>query len=681
MQPGIWQVPECPWLISYPSPLFDEIRLAVVDAFFSIPRGGAEIGGVLYGSHTESEVRISAFRPMECEHALGPTFLLSGKDLARLAAQLEGAAADPALRGLEAVGWYHSHTRSDIFLSEADLEIYNRFFPEPWQVALVLRPAGMKPTRAGFFFRGRQGAIQSSASYLEFVVGGAVEPPPQGNGRPRPAPAPQPVPVNRTPEPAPEPAPEPPAAPPPAAEATLPASLPAASAMLQRIETLPARAPSEAAPPIEMRPTEFVPPAYMIPQAQPPSRARLWIALALVAAALALIAYITADFWMRGAAGKGPYLHLQALDTQGQLRIQWDRGGPAAQDAQSGVLEITDGQATTAMPLDAVKIRAGSFQYARQSEMVEVHMTVRTTKGKSFEEFTSFIGQPPPAATAQDLDKQKRAAELAAEAERARGDLKKEELRSLELQRSLEQMRLLLRREEERKRVENQMPSPARPAPAASQTAANTNPAPPPQTPPPQPKPQAPPVAVSQAPPAVKPPAPAPERPPAAVERPAPQPAPTQTSSTSQTQSAPPQVSRPQPPVSRTQPPPVQTPAPQPARLPLSGKWIYSAGSASGSPFPPETITLNLTESGGQVRGIFSGRYRVPRGNRFSGRVTFSFEGPARAGSSKFPFTASDGMKGDIEIIRLPGRQDAIEVVWRSERDKLTFDDLYFRLP
>jgi hypothetical protein len=38
-------------------------------------------------------------------------------------------------------------------------------------------------------------------------------------------------------------------------------------------------------------------------------------------------------------------------------------------------------------------------------------------------------------------------------------------------------------------------------------------------------------------------------------------------------------------------------------------------------------------------------------------------------------------MKGDLEIIRLPGKQDAIEVVWTSPQDKLTFDDIFFRVP
>jgi hypothetical protein len=380
---------------------------------------------------------------------------------------------------------------------------------------------------------------------------------------------------------------------------------------------------------------------------------------------------------------KPPSLQLQVLEMQGQLRIQWNRAGLATRDVQSGVLEIIDGQATTAVPLDAAKIRAGSFQYARQSEMVEVHMTVRTANGKSAEEFASFIGKPPGQASAQDSEKQKEAAELAAEAERARGDLKKEEQRSAELQRSLDQMRQTLRREEERRRVENQMPAEnprsATPAPAnagrppvATPSASSQAPATPPaakQAAPP-PKPQPPPTATSQM---VKPPGTVPERPQTTTDRPLP------------AQASPPPPAPPSPPqqpaASGTRP---QETAPPPVPQPLqsfSGKWIYSAGSASGSPFPPETITLNLTESGGRVRGIFSGRYRAPKNSRFNGRVTFSFEGAVGRNSSKFPFESSDGMKGDIEIIRLPGRQDAIEVVWRSERDKLTFDDLYFRLP
>ena len=88
-----------------------------------------------------------------------------------------------------------------------------------------------------------------------------------------------------------------------------------------------------------------------------------------------------------------------------------------------------------------------------------------------------------------------------------------------------------------------------------------------------------------------------------------------------------------------------------------------------------------LTEAHNQVTGNFTGRYKVPKNGRVNPRVSFSFEGPLHNGSSKFFFTSADGMKGEIELIRLPGKEDAIEVVWYSERDKLTFDDIFFRMP
>jgi proteasome lid subunit RPN8/RPN11 len=46
------------------------------------------------------------------------------------------------------VGWYHSHPRMGIFLSNLDLEIQRDFFVQPWQVALVLNAQG---SEGGFF--------------------------------------------------------------------------------------------------------------------------------------------------------------------------------------------------------------------------------------------------------------------------------------------------------------------------------------------------------------------------------------------------------------------------------------------------------------------------------------------------------------------------------------------------
>jgi len=38
------------------------------------------------------------------------------------------------------VGWYHTHPRMGIFLSGYDTWLHNHFFPQPWQIALVVEP-------------------------------------------------------------------------------------------------------------------------------------------------------------------------------------------------------------------------------------------------------------------------------------------------------------------------------------------------------------------------------------------------------------------------------------------------------------------------------------------------------------------------------------------------------------
>jgi proteasome lid subunit RPN8/RPN11 len=161
-----WSIPQCPFLIEYSRKALDDIRLAVVDAFFSLPRGGAEIGGILLGRFEAQRLRILDYAPLECEHAFGPAFTLSPTDQTRLGEMLRQTYPG----GLRPVGWYHSHTRSEISLCEADLDIHNRYFPEAWQVALVLRPSTLQPTQAGFFFREPDGSLRAQSSYQEFVL-------------------------------------------------------------------------------------------------------------------------------------------------------------------------------------------------------------------------------------------------------------------------------------------------------------------------------------------------------------------------------------------------------------------------------------------------------------------------------------------------------------------------------
>jgi proteasome lid subunit RPN8/RPN11 len=54
------------------------------------------------------------------------------------------------------VGWYHTHPKMGIFLSNYDTWLHKNFFPEPWQVALVVEP---HDSLAGFFIRQSDGEL------------------------------------------------------------------------------------------------------------------------------------------------------------------------------------------------------------------------------------------------------------------------------------------------------------------------------------------------------------------------------------------------------------------------------------------------------------------------------------------------------------------------------------------
>src|SRR5579872_4961987 len=184
---GEWAAPGHTLRIEYALPALEQIRVDAIEGFNKVPHGGIEVGGVLFGAKESNTVVIAAARPLACEYALGPSFVLSEKDQSALRELLAAAPKDPELAGLVPVGWYHAHTRSGISLSGRDIELFNRFFPEPWQIALVVRPANFSPSRAGFFFRESNGSIHAESSYAEFDLPSlARTEPPQQNPEPAP---------------------------------------------------------------------------------------------------------------------------------------------------------------------------------------------------------------------------------------------------------------------------------------------------------------------------------------------------------------------------------------------------------------------------------------------------------------------------------------------------------------
>ncbi|HEY3743625.1 MAG TPA: hypothetical protein VGL53_27455 [Bryobacteraceae bacterium] len=164
-----WHPSQSPVAIEYTRPILDEVRDQSVAGYRRLSRGGVEVGGVLFGVREDGKVRILATQPIACEYKTGPSFILSEKDKVRLRTQLAEAEDVEELRGMAVVGWYVSHPRTGISLTDRDLDIFNEFFPDIWNVALVLKP-GDTSVHGGFFVREPHGALNFAQSYQEFTL-------------------------------------------------------------------------------------------------------------------------------------------------------------------------------------------------------------------------------------------------------------------------------------------------------------------------------------------------------------------------------------------------------------------------------------------------------------------------------------------------------------------------------
>jgi proteasome lid subunit RPN8/RPN11 len=353
----IWSVPGQPVRVEYSAAVLDEIRRAAVDGYHRVPHGGVETGGILFGTRQKNGVRISAWRPLTCEYTKGPSFVLSEAEELALPGKIQEWGSSAELAGLEPVGWYRAHNRSEILLSEVDLNFFHRFFPEAWQIGLIVRPAAFAPTRAGFFFRESGGDIRTQSSYREFVLA-----PVQSN-------VPLDVPADE-----------------PAAVAAPKAIGAAVSAPVPRVGN--GESQTSARPePSALEEYRINPPAVSGSLVSRPagSRRRWPLAVAILAVAAAVLGLWL--FTSRPARG----LALSATDAGGQLRITWDRSAPAIVRASGGTLEIVDGGAHTEVKLSAADLHSGSISYARETGDVQLRMMVYVPGNPPASEITHFL--------------------------------------------------------------------------------------------------------------------------------------------------------------------------------------------------------------------------------------------------------------------------------------------------
>ena len=369
-----WSAPGHPLRIEYHTAVLEQIRQTAVEGYHRVPHGGVETGGILLGTHQKNAVRIKAWRAIDCEYAKGPSFLLSAKDEAVLAEALKPGRSDAGRDRLEPVGWYRAHTRSEILLSDADLAFFKRFFPQPWQVGLIVRPASFAASRAGFFFREADGSIRAQSSYREFIL--------------TPVAAAAPAIVQAEP-----------AA--PISEAAAAVAVPeapriAVPAPQAAPEAAPAPAPPEARPVLQAQ--RYAPVHSLAAR----SARRKWYAAGLSVLAAAIL-----GFWLLKPSRQG--LALSATDMRGQLRIAWDGTARPIGRARYGSIEIDDHGVRTQVNLTAADLRSGSIFYARQSGDVAVRLTVDTPGSPPVAESTRFLrpgeSGPPPAPRAQPAKK------------------------------------------------------------------------------------------------------------------------------------------------------------------------------------------------------------------------------------------------------------------------------------
>lgn len=151
----LWPLPESSGAIESSRAVLEEIRQSAVNGFNSFGHGGLEIGGILYGAREGGITRILGCAEIACDHARGPGFVLSAADEQALAGQLASRIPEQMIP----VGWYCSHTRSGMALTAANRELFDRFFPQPWQIGLVVCPERFGPARIAIVLREADGRL------------------------------------------------------------------------------------------------------------------------------------------------------------------------------------------------------------------------------------------------------------------------------------------------------------------------------------------------------------------------------------------------------------------------------------------------------------------------------------------------------------------------------------------
>ena len=165
-----WIAPDGSSKVTYSLSLFHQLDTLVNDGYRRIPHGGVETGGLLFGSRSGNAMQVEAYRPIQCQHAFGPSFVLSDSDLTGIKEQLASAAADEELKGLQPVGWFIGHTRSPLQMSDREALWFDTLFPESGSLTVLVKPERFQPTHFGFLVRRSDGQLERDAALCAVIL-------------------------------------------------------------------------------------------------------------------------------------------------------------------------------------------------------------------------------------------------------------------------------------------------------------------------------------------------------------------------------------------------------------------------------------------------------------------------------------------------------------------------------
>jgi hypothetical protein len=597
-----------PFPLAVPGVLIATIWDQVNEGLRAVPRGGAEVGGLILGRRIQpATILAEAVVPISIEYHFGPSFRLSPSDLKGIEALMASLQKDPSQA---VVGFYRSRTRNDSLSEESEsavlatLEQAHTSFASDFHYYVAFTPASRSTMTASVSFRKEEGwddwqhvmlvmNLRPAAQPIEFPPPKATHAPgPQFEQPPlRTAPAPppesQPLPVeDRRPEPEP--------------------ALPDAAALaLQPAAEPPARSHADW--------LLAEPPADRPPEGKGGARVLWYAAGAVLLAAVTLGTYQ----WISPAqkrvtlseihsaplpapapaSAPPPAPAPEVVRTQfaatrdGALwKLTWDPAAVEALHPTSAALSISDGAKKQQVDLTPSDLRNGKIFYTPESNNLIFTLNIAVPGGQSVEEHVRVLEGP-------------RKAE--APAEPAATIVVADNARTLR---------------------------PFTPAPNLPKDSSVGN------------------SAIAEAPPPLvlatasnQPFSPVLPIAPAA-------PAPLVSAS----------VSKP--------PSPTETSA-APARVDLPKQFVGTwAATFSESPFPTESASVSLTVYMGEVTGWFLGKYKILRNVPLKEPVSFQFQGSLEKdrlpdGAWVFPFKSVDGWQGTI---KLRPQGNALDVTWKA---------------